>query len=359
MNIKQIKKISIILLIFLFIAIILTIIFIIKPPSIPSIPYIPSKLSKENIPINTKRGNYTLTFIDNFNNLNKNNWDVSTMGLDTLTNTCANYVEENVFVKNNELILKVGPNNPNSLQCGGTLPGSRKKVYSDSCVNSGRIVSKYSQKYGVFVFGAKIPKGKDLFPALWLVGTGDWPKTGEIDIMETIKSVNQNSSFSSRLMIPIDSDFMTHNSKNYWVATSVPPDSSSAIQHKVDNSFWDEYHIFALDWKLEDDGDVTYKFYLDVKMNNNGILVDYKTGIPSTPYKSYSLKELVNTYRTKDKNNLANYTDIRDAVSGQRMIMNIAVSGRESDADGCSYRSCTKCDKIDDSMKIQYVQIWK
>lgn len=281
------------------------------------------------------------------------------MGLDTLTNTCANYVKENVFVKNNELIVKVGPNNPYSSDCMGRLPGSGKKVYPDSCVNSGRIVSTYSQKYGIFIFGAKIPKGKDLFPALWLVGTGDWPKTGEIDLMETIRSIDQNSSFSSRLMIPIDSDFMNPGSKNYYVATSVPPNSSNDIQQKVDPSFWNDYHTFALDWNLEDDGDVTYKFYLDVKMSNDGKLVNYKTGVPGVPYKSYSLKDLVNKYRKYNNNNLADYKNIRDAVSGQRMIMNIAVSGRESDAEGCSFRSCTKCDKINDTMNIQYVQIWK
>lgn len=353
MNIRQINKVSIILLILLLIPI-LTIIFIINPTPNPN-----PKLPKENIPINTKRGTYTLKFIDNFNKLNKDNWDISTMGLDTLTNTCANYVKENVFIKNNELIVKVGPNNPNSYDCMGKLPGSGEKVHPDSCVNSGRIVSKYSQKYGIFIFGAKIPKGKDLFPALWLVGTGDWPKTGEIDMMETIRSIDKNSSFSSRIMIPIDSDFMNHGSKNYYRATSVPPDSSDDIQQKVDPSFWNDYHVFALDWKLQDDGDVTYNFYLDVKMSNDGKLVNYKTGIPSVPYKSYSLKDLVNKYRKHNNNNLTDYKNIRDAVSGQRMVMNIAVSGRDSDADGCSYRSCTKCDTIDDSMNIQYVQIWK
>jgi hypothetical protein len=359
MNINTLKKISgIASIIFFILIIIIIIVIIIQPPSPPS-PQQENKLAKEDILLNTKRGKYALKFIDNFSNLNKDNWSVSTMGLDTLTNTCANYVKENVFVKDNELIVKAGPNNPNSSDCMGRLPGSGKKVYPDSCVNSGRIVSKYSQKYGVFIFGAKVPKGKDLFPALWLVGTGDWPKTGEIDMMETIRSVNQNSSFSSRIMIPIDSDFMTPGSKNYWVATSVPSDSSTDIQLKVDPSFWNDYHVFALDWKLEDDGDVTYKFYLDVKMSKDGKLVNYKTGVPGVPYKSYSLKDLVNKYRNHNNNNLADYKDIRDAVSGQRMIMNIAVSGRDSDANGCSYRSCNKCDTIDDTMNIQYVQIWK
>ena len=353
MNINTINKISLITSVILFVIIIIVLFIILKPPQPPQ----PPQLPKENIPLNTKRGKYTLTFIDNFKNLNTNNWYISNMGLDTLTNTCANYVKENVFVKNNELILKAGPNN--NTECLGTIPQSNKKVHSLSCVNTGRIVSNFSQKYGVFIFGAKIPKGKDLFPALWLVGTGDWPKTGEIDMMETIKSTNQNSSFSSRIMIPIDSDFMTPGRKHYWTATSIPPNASSDIQQKVEPSFWNDYHVFALDWKLENDGDVKYKFYLDVKMGNDGTLINYKTGKPGVPYKSYSLKNLVNIYRKEGSNNLANYKDIRDAVSEQRMIMNIAISGRDKDSDGCSYRNCTKCEQINTTMNIQYVQIWK
>jgi hypothetical protein len=319
----------------------------------------PSKLPKEYIQEKTQRGKYTLKFIDNFETLNKDKWDVSSMGLDTLTNTCANYVKENVVVNNGELILKVGPNISDGSKCSGHEPGSNKKVKADSCVNSGRIVSKYSQKYGVFIFGAKIPKGKDLFPALWLVGTGDWPKTGEIDMMETILSTEKNSMFSSRLMIPIDSDFLgDRTSKNYYKSTSVPPDGSVPTQKKVDESFWDNYHTFALDWKKNTTtGDVTYDFYLDVKMSDNGNLIGFD-GSTVSPYKSYSLKDLVNTY--KNANNgyvLANYEDIRHNVSGQRMIMNVAVSSR--DGSECGNKKCTACDKIDDEMNIQYVQIWE
>ena len=68
-------------------------------------------------------------------------------------------------------------------------------------------------------------------------------------------------------------------------------------------------------------------------------LVNYKTGTLGIPYKSYSLKDLVNKYRKYNNNNLADYKNIRDAVSGQIMVMNIAVSGREQDAEGASFRS--------------------
>lgn len=38
--------------------------------------------------------------------------------------------------------------------------------------------------YGTFSAEIQLPKGKNLWPAFWLVGEGRWPKGGEIDIME-------------------------------------------------------------------------------------------------------------------------------------------------------------------------------
>lgn len=39
-------------------------------------------------------------------------------------------------------------------------------------------------RYGTFSAEIQLPKGKNLWPAFWLVGEGKWPKGGEIDIME-------------------------------------------------------------------------------------------------------------------------------------------------------------------------------
>lgn len=46
----------------------------------------------------------------------------------------------------------------------------------------------FSQKYGRFEFRAKLPTGKGVWPALWMLPQdekyGGWPRSGEIDVME-------------------------------------------------------------------------------------------------------------------------------------------------------------------------------
>lgn len=57
---------------------------------------------------------------------------------------------------------------------------------------SGKINSKdkVNIQYGVIEFRAKLPQGKGLWPALWMLGADinqvSWPASGEIDIMEYV-----------------------------------------------------------------------------------------------------------------------------------------------------------------------------
>ena len=57
---------------------------------------------------------------------------------------------------------------------------------------SGRISSKdkFEFKYGTVEVKAQLPKGKGLWPAIWMLGhdidTNTWPACGEIDIMEYV-----------------------------------------------------------------------------------------------------------------------------------------------------------------------------
>lgn len=61
---------------------------------------------------------------------------------------------------------------------------------------SGRIrtTNLFTQAYGLFEFRAKLPAGQGLWPALWMMPAADtyggWPRSGEIDIME---STGQNT----------------------------------------------------------------------------------------------------------------------------------------------------------------------
>ena len=53
---------------------------------------------------------------------------------------------------------------------------------------SGRVITKgnFSFTYGTAAARMKLPAGAGLWPAFWLLGAGDWPATGEIDVMENV-----------------------------------------------------------------------------------------------------------------------------------------------------------------------------
>jgi len=96
-----------------------------------------------------------------------------------ITHSCSNYVDDGttVFSRDGSLVLKVASH----CKDGG-------------CMNSGRVMSRSSFKYGLFEFTARVPKCNYVWPALWLLpenthgegSYGRWPCSGEIDLLETV-----------------------------------------------------------------------------------------------------------------------------------------------------------------------------
>ena len=84
---------------------------------------------------------------------------------------------DNVFVKDGNLVLKALKTEKDGIThyTSGKVTGQNKTDF----------------KYGKVVVSAKVPEGQGLWPAIWMMPKdesyyGQWPKCGEIDIMESL-----------------------------------------------------------------------------------------------------------------------------------------------------------------------------
>ncbi|XP_021965968.1 beta-glucanase [Folsomia candida] len=95
---------------------------------------------------------------------------------------------------NNELQCYTNNRRENANQQGGILTITARKewwgdgVHGDKQFTSTRMKTKANWLHGKFEIRARLPKGKHLWPAIWMMPArseyGDWPRSGEIDIME-------------------------------------------------------------------------------------------------------------------------------------------------------------------------------
>ncbi len=76
------------------------------------------------------------------------------------------------------------------LNSGNLIIQAQKEAYNGREYTSARIVTRDLQtfRYGRLDIRAKLPKGKGIWPAIWMLGANEatepWPRCGEIDIME-------------------------------------------------------------------------------------------------------------------------------------------------------------------------------
>jgi beta-glucanase (GH16 family) len=126
-----------------------------------------------------------------------------------------------------------------------------KENYMGSAYTSARILTKgkFEQKYGRIEARIKLPLGKGLWPAFWMLGANSdevsWPQCGEIDIMEYLGS--KPSSMFGTVHGPGYSGGMAI-SKNY----SLPNDR-----------FENDFHIFGIEW-----GENYINYYVDDVLYN-------------------------------------------------------------------------------------------
>lgn len=91
---------------------------------------------------------------------------------------------------NNELQNYTNSTDNSYLRNGMLVIQAQKQTTGSNAYTSARLITKGKQsfQYGRLDIRAKIPKGKGVWPAIWMLGAdidqNNWPKCGEIDIME-------------------------------------------------------------------------------------------------------------------------------------------------------------------------------
>lgn len=137
---------------------------------------------------------------------------------------------------NNELEYYTNSTDNASVANGVLTITARKETKENRNYTSARMVTtnKGDWLYGRFEIKAKLPAGKGTWPAIWMLPTdwayGDWPKSGEIDIMEHVGYDPGNVHISA-------------HTEAYYFKINTQKTSTK----KVDNVF-SEFHTYRLDW---------------------------------------------------------------------------------------------------------------
>lgn len=167
---------------------------------------------------------YELKWSDDFegDTLDLNSWNVETHQPGWVNNELQEYVnsDQNISVKDGNLIITP----IKTVAENGTVS------YTSGRINT---QNKHDFTYGLFEVRAKVPDGQGYLPAFWMMPTnenlyGQWPRCGEIDIMEVM---GQNTK------------------KAYGTIHYGNPHSESQGTSVLDQgSYSDEYHTFSCEW---------------------------------------------------------------------------------------------------------------
>ncbi|MBE6024370.1 MAG: glycosyl hydrolase family protein [Cellulosilyticum sp.] len=177
---------------------------------------------------------YTLVWEDHFdgNELNREDWNYELHEPGWVNNELQEYVdsEENIYVKDGILTIQAIKSEDEK---GNT-------IYTSGRVNT---QNKHDYKYGRFEARVKVPSGKGFLPAFWMMPTnenlyGQWPKCGEIDIMEVLGSETNKSHATLHFGEP-------HTQKQGKYTLN-------------EGDFSEEFHVFACEWEPGE-----MRFYVD------------------------------------------------------------------------------------------------
>ncbi|HXH80799.1 family 16 glycosylhydrolase [Nocardioides sp.] len=151
------------------------------------------------------------------------------------------------------------PSNVSLDGAGNLVITARKEAYGSCwygpCTHTSarlQTMNKFTQKYGRIEARLKVPGGRGLWPAFWMlgddIGSVGWPQSGEIDIMEVLGHETNKT-------------YGTLHGPGYSGGAS-----TGASHTLPSGSFADSFHTFRVDWAPD-----SIKWYVD------GVLFSTKT----------------------------------------------------------------------------------
>lgn len=137
---------------------------------------------------------------------------------------------DNVYIEDGCLVI----------QALETVDASGEPYYT-----SGKVTTQNKQDflYGKVVVSAKVPEGQGLWPAIWMMPTdesyyGQWPKCGEIDIMEVLGD-QTNTAYGT-------------------IHYGEPHAEQQGIYVLENGTFADDFHEYSVEWEPGE-----MRFYID------------------------------------------------------------------------------------------------
>ena len=132
---------------------------------------------------------------------------------------------ENVFVKDGVLHIRALKKSVEGFKYTSARLKSRK-------ADGGEL---FAQKYGKFAFRAKLPIGRGLWPALWMLPQtekyGGWPRSGEIDVMEA-RGQEPNKVLGT-----------------LHFGTRIPANAHESREFVFPSGTIAEWHVYAVEWE--------------------------------------------------------------------------------------------------------------
>ena len=158
---------------------------------------------------------------------------------------------DNVFIRDGKLVIKALKTEKNGADyyTSGKVTAQNKKDFT----------------YGKVVASAKVPEGKGLWPAIWMMPQdesfyGQWPKCGEIDIMEVLGS-------------RVDTAYGT-------IHYGEPHAEQQGTYVLENGTFADDFHEYSVEWEPGE-----MRFYIDGNLYHT--VNDWFTALPDEDEKPY------------------------------------------------------------------------